>query len=146
MNRGGPGRAASEVLGNLLLVVVVIVFAAGLSVFAFDIGESIEGSGPAASVTITTASEPSADADCYPTIETTLLRISHEAGTPVPADELHVVGATPAGKPLSLTERCTGLESELGAGESFTLAALEGDFVSLRWQNGETNVTLAEWP
>ncbi|MFC7075944.1 type IV pilin [Halomicroarcula sp. GCM10025335] len=145
MNRGRTGRASAPVLGNLLLVVVVIVFAAGLSMFAFDIGESLDGSEPTASVTITTATEPSRSADCHPTMETTLLRISHEAGSTVPTDELRLTGATPTGGGLALTDRCTGLGSQLSAGDSFTVAALADDSVELRWQKAGTNVTLAEW-
>lgn len=133
-------------LGNLLLVVVVIGFAAGLSLFAFDIGESIEGSEPAASVTLATATGASANADCHPTMETALLEVAHEAGTPVPTDELHLRGVTPAGGNLTLADRCTGLGSRLDAGESFTVAVLEGDTVTLQWRRAETNVTLAEWP
>ncbi|WP_284008242.1 type IV pilin [Haloarcula pelagica] len=146
MNRGGTGRASSAVLGSLLLVTVVVVFAAGLSVFVFDIGETVGGSEPAASVTITAAADASAGADCHPTMETTLLRIHHEAGTAIPTDELRVVGATPTGGTLPLADRCTSLGSRLGAGESFTVAALDGDSVRLQWRRAETNVTLAAWP
>ncbi|WP_324757226.1 type IV pilin [Haloarcula sp. GH36] len=142
MNRG---RASSAVLGNLLLVVVVIVFAAGLSVLAFDIGESIDSSEPTASVTITTATEPSRSADCHPTMETALLRISHEAGSTIQTDELRLTGATPTGEGLALTDRCTGLGSQLSARESFTVAAMAGDTVSLQWQTAGANATLAEW-
>jgi hypothetical protein len=130
---------------NLLLVVVVVVFALGLAVFAFDVGETVEDTGPAVAVTITGADGDGATADCNPTIGATLVRIHHESGTTIPADEARLRGATPTDGGLPLSARCTGVGSRLAAGESFTVAAMPDDTVRLAWRPDDHNVTLAEW-
>ena len=147
MTSGGSSdrRATTAVTTNLLLVVVAVVFALGLAMFAFDIGETVEDTGPAVAVTITAADGDSATADCNPTVGATLVRVHHESGTAIPADEVRLRGATPTGGVLTLSARCTGVGNRLAAGESFTVAAMPDDTVRLAWRPDDHNVTLAEW-
>lgn len=156
MNRDDPpdeprheGRAVSPVIGVVLMIAVTVVLAGVAGIFIFGTGVVDVSPAPQtqfafeydASATSTTGcTDGSFDSSNGE------LKIKHNGGDTIPADDLTIVGAAPSRKAF---HECSSLSSgdDVTIEDAAYVETSSDDVVRLVWQGNEreNSQTLAKW-
>jgi flagellin-like protein len=139
-------EAVSPVIGVILMVAITVILAAVIGTFVLGLGDEVSNSSPSATLTFDFDSTAST-ANCGAVDQSGegALTITHDGGDTIEADSLTVTGASDG--PYAFSCGSLAPSSDVSAGTSLEVAALNGDTVRVVWESssGSDTATLAKW-
>jgi len=126
----GDDRAVSPVIGVILMVAITVILAAVIGTFVLGLGDQLQTSTPQASFGFETTTETiQSSAGASATEDVTAVRITHESGDSIDANDLSVsVNGAPAFTEGSSDNAVSGTFSDtVSAGSSITILAASTD-------------------
>lgn len=144
---GDDERAATPVVGIVLMVAVAVILAALIAPELLSLSRNSGEAGPNSVVEFDYDASASGDDNWGnpDTSGTGLLTMSHAGGDPIPADRLTLRGAS-SGSDLKFTD-VTGTtaldDGQFDSGDELTVWVNEGDTVRVVWDSREGTKTTA---
>lgn len=150
--RGGDERAATPVIGIVLMVAIAVILAALIAPELLSLSRNSGETGPSSVIqfdydTSTAESKPDAwglQDDAGTPDYDGLLTITHTDGESVPLDRLSLVGVTDRSDLAFGVASGTGLsDGELNSGDELTVWVMGDDTVRVVWDSREGTKTTA---
>lgn len=137
-------RGASQVVGVVLLVGVVVILGAVVATFALDLGQEVSNVGPQASLAFDYAEGDGDAADCGSSGADRLV-IEHASGDTLDPARISVTGSSDGDANVDLDHGCTGIPTEMTAGDSVSIRVEDGDVIRVVWERKDSTAVLGKW-
>jgi flagellin-like protein len=138
--------AVSPVIGVILMVAITVILAAVIATFVLGLGEQISETSPNTSFTFDYEAAPGGsptdswgnNAPTAPSSsDTGLLTITHSGGPNIAPEQLGATGSSDVPGGTDYGDFSGALSNEVSAGDSVDIWAVEGDTISVVWENEE---------
>lgn len=136
-------RGASSVVGIVMLVGVVVILGSIVAAFAFDLGQEVQDVGPKSSMEFTYTDGAGGSADCGSGGDA--LHVEFASGDTLETSQVSVSGSSVSGANVGFDDPCTGLGSEMTAGDGFSVAVQDADSVRIVWQGPDSTSVVSKW-